>query len=269
MPQEFRDTTEPFPFEPQLVPLTLKMIEELAGKDPRKITVVDVGCGYGRLVNELRNNSVDCHGCDVDEFWDGDCSPYLRPIEMSPYRLPYDDESVDVVISNTILEHVHDHPALYREIKRILKPGGVAIHTMPSRWFVQPGKWYLPVEPHIRVPFVHFFWPRPATKKVPYWYFKLWAKLGFRSPYQKDKQPDEVARSNAEYCATSLCYLPHSTHVRMSREIFGNCEYPTDWFLRNAYGGAARLYQKLPLKKATRWILKQTRISLMVQRKPG
>ena len=129
------------------------------------------------------------------------------------------------------------------------------------------GRWNLPVEPHIRVPLVNLLWPRPAINPVPAWWFEFWARMGFRSPYQHGKTVDEVVKSNVDYCAGSLNYLPHHRHVVMSEEVFGNCEYPMHFFLQHTYGGAAGIYRKAIGKAFLAWLFKHTRIALMVQRK--
>jgi hypothetical protein len=46
-------------------------------------------------------------------------------------RLPLGDESVDVVISNAVLEHVRDLSATIGEINRVLKPGGFVYIEIP------------------------------------------------------------------------------------------------------------------------------------------
>ena len=52
--------------------------------------------------------------------------------------LPLDDESVDVVISNGVIDLVPDKDAVFAEIDRVLRPGGrlqladVVIHTEVS-----------------------------------------------------------------------------------------------------------------------------------------
>ncbi|MGQ0839807.1 class I SAM-dependent methyltransferase [Actinokineospora sp.] len=39
-------------------------------------------------------------------------------------RIPYDDDSFDLVIGHAVLHHIPDLPAAFREIRRVLKPGG-------------------------------------------------------------------------------------------------------------------------------------------------
>lgn len=45
--------------------------------------------------------------------------------------LGFDDESFDIVITQDVLEHVFDPAAAFREIMRVLKPGGAHIFTVP------------------------------------------------------------------------------------------------------------------------------------------
>lgn len=68
--------------------------------------------------------------------------PYLRQLERllgQPLRgpvprllrtggesLPLPDNSVDAVISNNVFEHIANVPAVTREIRRVLRPGGIA-----------------------------------------------------------------------------------------------------------------------------------------------
>ena len=48
-------------------------------------------------------------------------------------RFPFDDASFDVVLFCEILEHLTNDPlAAFREIKRVLKPGGVLVVTTPN-----------------------------------------------------------------------------------------------------------------------------------------
>ena len=54
---------------------------------------------------------------------------------VQPYdgrRLPVPDRSFDVVFSSNVLEHIPHVEAFQAEIRRVLKPGGRAVHVLPS-----------------------------------------------------------------------------------------------------------------------------------------
>lgn len=55
----------------------------------------------------------------------------LKVVGDAGQRLPFRDASFDIVISRTVLEHVRGVDVFIGESKRILKPGGVAIHLIP------------------------------------------------------------------------------------------------------------------------------------------
>ena len=48
-------------------------------------------------------------------------------------NLTFADDSVDVMISSEVLEHVPDLDAAMRETERVLKPGGYHVFTVPPR----------------------------------------------------------------------------------------------------------------------------------------
>jgi len=49
--------------------------------------------------------------------------------------MPFPDGSIDIVYSSNALEHIAHRDAFQREIMRVLRPGGYAIHTMPTQWW--------------------------------------------------------------------------------------------------------------------------------------
>lgn len=50
-------------------------------------------------------------------------------------RLPFSDESFDLVVTVDVIEHVPDSRAMAREVARVLKPGGRALLTCPITTF--------------------------------------------------------------------------------------------------------------------------------------
>lgn len=68
----------------------------------------------------------------------------LRPDRKIPRNISYivldasdlscfPDDSLDLVYSSNVLEHIEDVDRCIREIFRVLKPSGIGIHSMPSR----------------------------------------------------------------------------------------------------------------------------------------
>jgi len=75
-------------------------------------------------------------------------------------RLPFLSESFDLVVACHVLEHIADDRNAIREVRRVLKPGGIAllpvpvVHDGPT---VEYGKPRLAEEMHVRAPGVDYF----------------------------------------------------------------------------------------------------------------
>jgi SAM-dependent methyltransferase len=68
-----------------------------------------------------------------------------RRLVCDAARLPFADASFDFIFSSSVLEHIRDRAAVYREMRRCLRSGGVMVHIMPSRtWKVLQLLFYYP-----------------------------------------------------------------------------------------------------------------------------
>ena len=95
--------------------------------------VLDVGCRYGALTQAyLDGNEVV--GVDVDQAALAEAA--RRGIETrwadAEQPLPFEDESFDVVVAGELLEHVREPAALVGEARRVLRPGGVFVGSVPN-----------------------------------------------------------------------------------------------------------------------------------------
>lgn len=56
----------------------------------------------------------------------------VRVLEGRAEELPVDDASVDIAIASDVIEHLPDDAAAVRELVRVLRPGGLALITVPA-----------------------------------------------------------------------------------------------------------------------------------------
>jgi SAM-dependent methyltransferase len=78
--------------------------------------------------------------------------------------LPFANASFDFIFSSSLLEHIRDRGAAYREMRRCLRPGGVMLHIMPSRtWKLLQMMLYYP---HLLVGGIDLLLDR-LTRKAP------------------------------------------------------------------------------------------------------
>ena len=77
-------------------------------------------------IRNLKKANSEYIGVDIQKAFGVDI------VLTDPYKLPFEDESVDVVISTSNFEHVELYWVMYLEIMRILKPNGLFYLNAPS-----------------------------------------------------------------------------------------------------------------------------------------
>jgi ubiquinone/menaquinone biosynthesis C-methylase UbiE len=97
--------------------------------------VLDLGCGAGRFVRALGEAGADPVGIDLAE------GALERARAVAPGAdlrrvnddgtLPLEHRSVDLVWCTEVLEHVPDVGALLTEVRRVLRPEGRLLVTVP------------------------------------------------------------------------------------------------------------------------------------------
>jgi ubiquinone/menaquinone biosynthesis C-methylase UbiE len=104
--------------------------------------VLDIGCFSGYGENLLSSSADEVVACDNDmEALTSAKRNYeagnVRFLAASAGELPFPDKSFEVVIAFQILEHLPPDrvPAFLREIKRVIRKGGLLLLTTPNRTF--------------------------------------------------------------------------------------------------------------------------------------
>jgi SAM-dependent methyltransferase len=128
--RERRDEGD-FVFVPERVPL----FREAIGTGKR---VLDLGCRSGALTRHfLEGNSVV--GLDVDRAALAKAEALgIEPVEANVEDpLPFPDRSFDAVVAGELLEHLRFPEALVAEARRVLRPGGVLVGSVPNAFRLQ------------------------------------------------------------------------------------------------------------------------------------
>jgi len=102
----------------------------LVEKNSKKI--LELGTGEGYFMSELKKRGHDVIGIDIlpnkillERSFD------IRKYDLNK-GLPFKKSSFDVVIGLEVLEHLYNPYEMMKEIKRVLKPKGYAIISMPN-----------------------------------------------------------------------------------------------------------------------------------------
>lgn len=100
-------------------------------------SVLDLGCGEGYGTHRLSAGGGRIVGLDVDEQTIAHANEQYETANCrfrcyDGERLPFEDETLDAVVSFQVIEHV-PHDRLYvSEVARVLKPAGCFILTTPN-----------------------------------------------------------------------------------------------------------------------------------------
>jgi SAM-dependent methyltransferase len=97
--------------------------------------VLDLGCGAGRFVAALREAGAEAVGVEIAEAAlerarRNAPGADLRLVEPDG-SLPFEHASFDLVWCSEVLEHVADTAQALLEVRRVLRPGGRLLVTVP------------------------------------------------------------------------------------------------------------------------------------------
>lgn len=105
---------------------------------------LDVGCGFGFLLRDLRGAGFQVEGVDISPTAIHHAGKVLSlPVrEGTLEEASFGGESFDAVTALYVIEHLPDPLAFLGEVRRILRPGGVALlrwpHTTPLVRLLRP-----------------------------------------------------------------------------------------------------------------------------------
>jgi ubiquinone/menaquinone biosynthesis C-methylase UbiE len=96
--------------------------------------LLDAGCGrYLRFCKQL-SNTAEVVGIDLETTLETDNSRAPFGVRGDLGRLPFPPEHFDMVISRSVVEHLADPVAVFREFSRVLRPGGKVVIITPNKF---------------------------------------------------------------------------------------------------------------------------------------
>ena len=116
----------------------LRVLESL----PRDLSVLELGAGGGFLLQALQRLGYRrLIGLDLARTTLEPARQRVRGVRLvcgDAERLPFADESLDIVISSDLVEHLPDPDRHFQEVARVLRPGGLYLFKTPNRLLAMP-----------------------------------------------------------------------------------------------------------------------------------
>lgn len=100
--------------------------------------LLDLGAGAG-IVTQMDFRGHARHICGVDLDPRVAENPFLDEGKVNDAAgIPYEDRRFDVVVSDNVLEHLVAPAEVFREVHRVLRPGGRFVFKTPNRTHYMP-----------------------------------------------------------------------------------------------------------------------------------
>ena len=107
--------------------------------DAGDATLLDCGCGNGEKLLGIKESFPEFKNyIGIDNFLPAieSCSKLsnkrIQIIHADCLSMPIKDKTIDIIISNQVIEHIRQFKGYLSEIKRVLKPDGLLILSTPN-----------------------------------------------------------------------------------------------------------------------------------------
>jgi ubiquinone/menaquinone biosynthesis C-methylase UbiE len=121
-------------------------------QDLKSLNCLDIGCSSGIITSIVQPNFNQMVGIDFDRVGLNMVTPDQKKqtifIRGDAMHLPFMDGRFEVILCAQVYEHVPNDKALFSEIERVIRPGGMVFFSGPNKLF--------PIEPHYFLPFFHW-----------------------------------------------------------------------------------------------------------------
>jgi ubiquinone/menaquinone biosynthesis C-methylase UbiE len=106
----------------------------------KNLKILNVGCGTGGTIDMLESfGAVDNVDTSEDALTFMRQKGYANLFKVNDVQLPFEDETYDMVGAFDVLEHIEDENGALKEWRRVLKPGGAVVLTVPAYQWLWSG----------------------------------------------------------------------------------------------------------------------------------
>jgi SAM-dependent methyltransferase len=210
------------------------------------LRILDAGCGDGLLLDYLAQclqrifagTSFEFYGFDVFDHGVQPPDYFRQTVSMlsgkhpdKPWRerltlisardpWPWPADFFDIVVSNQVLEHVHDPGHFLSELHRTLRSDGFSAHLFPLR--------HVLVEPHLHLPLVHWIGDRNAAHR----YVLLLTGLGLGARHRGAESVPSFAARQTAYLAENVNYLTSTQILELAaaNDLRASFRYTADLY---------------------------------------
>lgn len=191
-------------------------------------TLLDAGCGRGvPVLRRFVGKAKRLIGIELVNFTDVPNGIETHNTDLA--NLPLEDDSVDLIISRSVFEHLVEPESVYLEFARVLKPGGQVLFLTANSWdYSVIVARLIPNHYHARV--VKFAEGRAEEDTFPTVYKsnsrnavdRLAGTAGLRvSRFEYLGQYPNYLMFNAALFVLGMCYEKLTTHVDALRFLRG------------------------------------------------
>jgi SAM-dependent methyltransferase len=146
------------------------LFAKLVGGPGRR--VLDLGCRYGALTRAYTEGN-DVVGLDVDRAALAEAAKLGIETHWADVEQPlaFPDASFDVVVAGELLEHLREPADVVAEVRRVLRPGGTFVGSLPNAFRLRNRLVFLVGRPPEEDPtHLHLFSPRDVRSLLDGWH---------------------------------------------------------------------------------------------------
>ena len=112
------------------MPCMFKTVKNIKNK-----SLLDIGCGAGVHIKEYTKKGAKCFGIDISKTMISLAKKNNPSVDFkvgSVTKLPYKDNSFDVITSSLCFDYIENLIIAFKEVSRVLKKGGIFYYSYDS-----------------------------------------------------------------------------------------------------------------------------------------